>query len=468
MPELKLIAGGRSYDERAFLPAALEVLETPPNPLGRRMALTIGAVAVAAIAWSTFGKVDIVAVATGKLVSHLHTQVVQPFEPAVVKAVHVRAGDTVKAGDVLIEFDRTAAVAERNHAERDRASASLDRMRLIAFLADQTTAAFDEIPAVMPSEIARAEAELDAQVADRDSRLATLTEERRQHVAERDQLTLTAAKLDETLPLIAQRSDIRTKAGNLGNSSLPAMLEAQQALVEAKAEIKITRAKIAALDATIDSLDRKIAATAAEIRLTAMGDLQKALDREHVADEAFAKAARRVEQASLRAPIDGTVQQMHVSAPGAVVTPAQQLLTIVPLDDGLQVEALVDNHDVGFVAAGQKVELKIDAYPFTRYGLLSGRVLSVDRDAEAAPPGSPPGQGSLRAADEADKIEASGRLHYTVRIALEPGSLMVDGKPAHLMPGMSVSAEILTGKRRIIDFVLAPLSEHLHDAFRER
>lgn len=464
----KLFAGSGSYDERAFLPAALEVLETPPNPLGRRMALAICAVAFAAIGWATIGKVDIVAVASGKLVSHVRTQVVQPAETGTVTAVNVRPGDHVHAGDIVIELDRTTATAERNHAERDRASAMLDRLRLTAFLADQTTADFDEVPAAMPSEIARSEAALAAQFADRASRLSTLTQERKQHVAERDQLTLTADKLDATLPLIAQRSEIRTKAGNMGTSSLPAMLEAQQQLVEAKAEIKITRAKIAALNATIDSLDQKIAATASEIRLTAMTDLQKALDREHAADEAFAKANRRIEQATLRAPVDGTVQQMHVTAPGAVVTPAQQILSIVPADAPLQVEALVDNRDVGFVAVGQSVELKIDAFPFTRYGLLRGHIVSIDRDAEVASPGAPPPQGTQRAADETDRIETAGRLRYTARIALEPGSLSIDGKAATLMPGMSVTAEILTGKRRIIDFLLAPLSEHVHDALRER
>jgi len=468
-PVLRLVAAdGRTADERAFLPAALEVVETPPNPLGRRMTYVICLVVLAAIGWATIGKVDIVSVASGKIVSHLHTQVVQPFETASVKAVLVAPGQPVHAGDPLIELDKTAAIAERNHAERDLAAASLDRMRLAAFLAGAPEAAFDTIPAVMPLEIARAEAQLAAQFHGRDSQIEGLRQQKLQKIAERESMRLTATKIEETLPLVAQRAEIRTKANAIGASSIPTMLESQQLLIETKAELKITRSKILALDAEIDGLDQKIAATAAEIRLTAMTDLSKADDRQHAAEEALAKAIRRLDLQTLRSPVNGTVQQMHLNGLGAVVTPAQQLLSIVPDDDGMEVEAVLENRDVGFVTAGQRVELKVEAFPFTRYGLLRGTVLSVDRDAEAAPVSQSNAQGSQRSADETDHIEGSERLRYTVHIGFQPGTLDIDGRPAKLLPGMSVKAEILTGKRRIVDFVLAPLSEHIHDAMRER
>jgi HlyD family secretion protein/hemolysin D len=278
----------------------------------------------------------------------------------------------------------------------------------------------------------------------------------------------TVAKLEQTLPLVARRASIRDQATALGNTSVLADLESQQLLVETRAELEITRSKIVALDAAIIGLEQKVVATDAEIRTNAMGELGKARDRIHAAEEALAKAARRTEQQTLRAPISGTVQQMHIANIGAVVTPAQQLLSLVPLDDHVEVEAVLENRDVGFVAAGQRVELKIDAFPFTRYGLMSGTVVSVDRDAEAAPVGQSGVQGSQRSADAIDHVEDSERLRYTVHIALEPKTLDIDGQPASLLPGMSVKAEILTGKRRIIDFLLAPLREHMHDAIRER
>jgi len=278
----------------------------------------------------------------------------------------------------------------------------------------------------------------------------------------------TVDKIEQTLPLIARRASIRDQALAIGNTSVIADLEARQLLVETRSELDITRSKIVSLDATISGLDQKIIATEADIRGKAMEELGKARDRIHAADESLAKAVRRAELQTLRAPIGGTVQQMHLANVGAVVTPAQQLLSVVPNGDSVEVEAVLENRDIGFVAAGQPVELKIDAFPFTRYGLLRGTVISVDRDAEATPVNQSAAQGSQRAADTTDQVEASERLRYTVHIALENTTLDVDGRNATLLPGMSVKAEILTGKRRIIDFLLAPLREHMHDAMRER
>jgi hemolysin D len=454
--------------EREFLPAALEVAATPPNPLGRLTALMLCVVAFGGLGWACFGKVDIVAVASGKIISHLRTQVVQPFETASVKAVLVGPGQHVHAGDALIELDKTAALAERDRAQNDLVAAQLDEMRLVAFLDDATSAPFDTVSAATALDRERAQSQLGAQIAMRASQLAHLAQERAEHVADREALKQTAAKIVQTLPMVAERAEIRTRASELGNASIIARLESQQLLVETRAELDITKAKINSLDAAIAGLDQKIVSTGAEIRTTAMGELSKARERLRAAEEALAKATRRAELQTLRAPIDGTVQQMHIATVGGVVTPAQQLLSVVPDNDRVEIEAVLENRDIGFVGVGQRVELKIDAFPFTRYGMLGGHVVSIDRDAEAAPVNQAGMHGTERLADETDRVEASERLRYTVHIAIEPGSLDVDGRAATLLPGMSVKAEILTGRRRIIDFLLAPLREHMHDGMRER
>jgi hemolysin D len=458
----------RRAQERAFLPAALEVMETPPNPIGRGIAYSMCLVVLAGLGWAILGKVDIVAVASGKFISHMRTQLVQPFETSSVTAVLVSPGQQVRAGDPLIELDKTVALAERDRAQSDLNSALLDQMRLTAFLDGSGVAPFDTVAAATALDRARAQAQLTTQAAMRASQLAGLTQEKLQHKAERLVQQQTVDKIEQTLPLIAKRASIREQALAFGNTSVLAQLESQQLLVETKSELAITHSKIISLDATIDGLDQKIIATEAEIRSKAMDELGKARDRIHAAEESLAKADRRAELQTLRAPINGTVQQMHIANVGAVVTPAQQLLSVVPDDDSVEVEAVLENRDVGFVAAGQRVELKVDAFPFTRYGLLSGTVKSVDRDAEAAPVSQSAAQGSQRTADSTDEVEASERLRYTVHIALQKATLDVDGRPATLLPGMAIKAEILTGKRRIIDFLLAPLREHMHDAMRER
>lgn len=459
----------QAADERAFLPAALEIMETPPNPLGRKTALTLCLVALAALGWACFGQVDIVAVAGGKFVSRTRTQVVQPFETASVTAILVHPGKEVRAGDPLIELDKTAVIAEKERARSDLAAALLDQMRLNALLDGASSAPFSMIADTSAAQRQRAQTQLTAQIASKSSHIASLSKEKYQRLAERQVLQQTVARLEKTLPLIAQRAEIRAKAAAEGHAPIPAKLESEQLLIEAQSERDITHSKIASLDAAIDEIDQKMLATDAEFRTNALSELSKAQDRVRAAEEALAKATRRADLQTLRAPVSGAVQQMHIAGIGAVVTPAQQLLSIVPNDETVEVEAVLENRDAGFVREGQRVELKVDAFPFTRYGLLGGTVLSVDRDAEATPVNPSGGvHGSERVADKIEQLEASERLRYTVHIALEPGTLDIDGRPAKLLPGMSVRAEILTGKRRIIDFILSPLKEHLHDAMRER
>uniref|UniRef100_Q07SP5 Membrane fusion protein (MFP) family protein n=1 Tax=Rhodopseudomonas palustris (strain BisA53) TaxID=316055 RepID=Q07SP5_RHOP5 len=455
-------------DEREFLPAALEVTETPPNPLGRMTALVLCAVGFAGIGWAILGQVDIVAVASGKIIPVLRTQVVQPFETASVKAVLVRPGQRVRAGDPLIELDKTSALAEQDRAKKDLVAARLDDTRLTALLEGKSSALFESVEDATALDLGRARSQLAAQVAMRASQLANLAQEQAQRLAERDALRQTLVKVERSLPMVAERAEIRTKASELGNASIIARLESQQLLIEARAEVDITRTKIGALDAGILGLSEKITATDAEIRTSALTELARARERASAAEEALAKATRRAELQTLRAPIDGSVQQLHIATVGAVVTPAQQLLSIVPNDNRVEVEAVLENRDMGFVGIGQRVEVKVDAFPFTRYGLLDGKVIAIDRDAEVAPVNQSGTHGAQRAADETDNVQGSERLRYMVRIALEPGNFLIQDRAAVLLPGMSVKAEIITGKRRIIDFVMAPLREHMHDAMRER
>jgi HlyD family secretion protein/hemolysin D len=470
---LRVIQGGAGLgllpDEREFLPAALEVLDTPPSPAGRLLAFIISLIAVVGIAWAWIGHVDIVAVASGKIVAQMRTKVIQPFETSTVRAILVHPGQKVRAGEALIDLDPTAANAEREHARQDMIAADLDQIRLEAFLDDRSEAAFSAVAEASVLDIKRAQAQLTSQIAERAAKLGAIKQERTQRVAEKLALEQTLAKVQNTLPYVAERADIREKATLGGIVSVVTSLESQQALAETKGELEINRAKIDSLVAAIDGLDQKSAGTEAEIYTTALTDLSKARERYRAAAEQLAKANHRTDQQTLRAPINGTVQQLQVTTIGSVVTPAQQLLSVVPDEDNVEVEAVLENRDIGFVSVGQPVEIKIDAYPFTRYGLAKGTILAIDRDAEATPvnPASVR-QGTERDADDLQNVEGSERLRYTVHIAIDGNSLKVDGRPGALLPGMSVKAEILTGKRRIVDFLLAPLSEHIHDSLHER
>jgi hemolysin D len=180
----------------------------------------------------------------------------------------------------------------------------------------------------------------------------------------------------------------------------------------------------------------------------------------------LAKANHRKDLQSLRAPIAGTVQQLTVRSVGGVVTPAQELMVVVPTDDSIDIAAVIPNREIGFIAPGQDVAIKVEAFPFTRYGLLHGKIATVSRDAEIGAPRAA-AIGSERPADQAAVID-SDHLIYTARIALEGPPLRVDSQPIQLLPGMSVKAEIKTRERRVVDFLLSLLEEYAHDGLRER
>jgi hemolysin D len=198
-------------------------------------------------------------------------------------------------------------------------------------------------------------------------------------------------------------------------------------------------------------------------------DLAK-VDRDATeATNELAKAGRRADLETLRAPVSGVVQDLAVHTLGGVVTPAQQLLRIVPADGDIEVDAVVANQDVGFVEVGQEAEIKIDTFPFTRYGLIHGRVERISRDAVDEPQSEQQRrQGSQSASDEPANVERAHQLVYRARIALEEKGLVIDGKPFELAPGMAVVAEIKTGKRRVLDYLLSPLHRYAHDVLRER
>jgi hemolysin D len=181
------------------------------------------------------------------------------------------------------------------------------------------------------------------------------------------------------------------------------------------------------------------------------------------------KAEERTKLQVLKAPVDGMVQQLAVHTVGGVVTPAQPLLVLVPVDSHLEIEAMVSNRDVGFVEPGQPAEIKVGTFNFTRYGLLLGKVLSVSHDAvgkdDLTDPTKDKGQQDGHRVKFASDDEGPV---YAARVSLERTSMQIEGKDVNLAPGMAVTAEIKTGDRRIISYLLSPLRKYRQDSLRER
>jgi hemolysin D len=466
--ELALVAPrGRRSHELAFLPAALEIVETPASPVGRAVAATIIAFFCLALVWACIGKIDIVATAPGKIIPSGRIKIIQPFEIGVVHAIDVQEGQTVKAGDVLIELDPTTSEAEREHLASDLMASRLDVARLRAALTENgdPAAAFAPPAAAPPTQVAVQRELLASGIAEQNGKLAALDGQKAQKLAERATVAATIDKLQATIPVLKQRLEVRKYLADKEYGSKLTYLEALQASLEHEHDLVVEKSHYQEAEAALVALNGTREQTVSEYRRKLAVDLAAADQKVAGLTQDLIKARERTQRQVLTAPVDGTVQQVQVSTIGGVVTPAQQLMVIVPSDSRLVIEAMVQNRDIGFIAAGQEAEIKIDTFTFTKYGLLRGTVLTVSRDAiqrdkgEGSQPGGPgPQPGG----------QVSPDLVYTARVSLDRTQMPVEGRMVDLEPGMAVTVEIKTGRRRIIDYILSPLQRYSHESLHER
>ena len=459
----------RAKDELAFLPAALEIVETPPSPIGRAIGATLIALFCLALLWASFGQVDEVATATGKIIPTGRVKLIQPFETGVVRAIHVHDGQVVKAGEVLIELDPTMTQAEQGHIRSDLIAAQLEVARLRAALSgsEHPENAFHPPADADPLLVKMQRQFLAEQVAEHRAKIAALDGQRAQKEAERATAAAMIQKLQAAEPLIRERVDIRKSLADKELGSRISYLEAMQQLTDNEKDTVVQKSKLQEADAAVVAITDTRAQTEAEFQRASFAELAEAQRKASGLADDLAKAERRTKLQLLTAPVDGTVQQLAVHTVGGVVTPAQQLAVVVPADASLEVEAMVPNRDIGFVHPGQDAAIKVDTFPFTRYGLLHGKVTdlsgdSIVRDAPADAK-NPQAKGT-----ETDSQPVGQQFVYAAHISLDRTRMQVGDSIANLEPGMAVTADIKTGSRSVISYLLSPLMRYKNDSMHER
>jgi hemolysin D len=439
----------REVDDPEFLPAALEILETPPSPGARLLLIALCLLFAIAILWSVFGRVDVVANASGKVIPATNVKTVQAIEIGAVRAIHVRNGQRVRKGELLLELDPTLAGADEAQASQAFHSAELAMARNRTILAhlDGRNRAFDP-PKDAPSALAAVQERLLlTTIGEFEAQRLTLEKARAEKAAELAAAQAEVAKLEQTLPLVQQQLDARRELAGRGYFSKLRLLEYEQLKVEHLRNLDIQRSNVRRANSAIENLDAQILQLREGLRKTAAAEQAEAADRSALAVEDIRKSARRRVLQQLRAPVDGNVQQLAVFTVGGVVQPAQPLMVIVPEDSAVEVEALVLNKDVGFIREGQPVRLKLEAFPFTDFGIIPGTVETISRDA--------------------NQDEKLG-LVYAARIRMGASSIKVGRHWQRIGSGLAVQAEILTGRRRIIQYLLSPIARSLDEAGRER
>ena len=452
--------------ELAFLPAAVEVVETPASPVGRGVALTLMAVVVGALVWAWFGHVDTVAVAQGRIIPGGKVKTIQPLESAVVASIHVEEGQAVAAGDLLLTFDPTEQQADKGQVERELTEASLETCRLQATLEALTKAGgreasaaelFDQAmaedawldpddPALLPlilTQRARMREDLTASRA----RLLAYDKKIEQQLAGQRAIYADIRRFEQVIPLLAKREAGLAGLLEDGMTERWRWLEVRQELIESKEQLEASRHRLREAAAAIESLSRERQDAEASHRQQLLADLAASRTQADLSHLALQKAEQWERRQSLKAPVDGIVQQLQVHTIGGVVTPAEPLMIIVPRDAPLEIEAMALNKDIGFIEEGQPAEIKVEAFPFTRYGLIDGEVTQVSADAVTD--------------------EQLG-LVYPLKASMTRTDILVDNRHVNLTPGMAVGVEVKTGQRRILEFFLSPFLTYQDEAMRER
>ncbi|MFG0418217.1 HlyD family type I secretion periplasmic adaptor subunit [Pseudomonas sp. zjy_8] len=442
----------RLNHEVHFLPAALALQEAPVHPAPRIIQWTIIAFAVIALLWACIGEIDVVATATGKIVPSGKSKVIQPSEVAVVKAIHVYDGQRVKAGELLVELDTQITGADVQRLKSDLLAAQVDSARAGALLD-----AIEEgrEPASLASRIAQAsEAQqrsaqtwLRGQYLELQSTLQQSDAEIAQRTAEIQAARAWVAKLQESLPIARQLAADYKRLLDKAYVAKHAYLEKEQQRLDQERELAVQQARVLELQAAKQQAESRRQSVLAQTRRAMLDLLHESEQRAAGLQQELSKAEQRNRLMHLTAPVDGTVQQLAIHTAGGVVTEAQPLMVIVPSNQPVEVEAMLENKDIGFVRPGQEVEVKVDTFTFTKYGVVHGTVVSIS--------------------DDAIEDERLG-LVYSTRIQLKENSIVVGDQQVALSPGMSIRAEVKTDKRKVIDYFLSPLKQHQSESLSER
>ena len=443
----------RTMSERAFLPAAIEITDTPASPAGRILASLIVGLFVITIVWSIFGKIDINATLVGRIIPTGQVKVIEPLETGTVRAIYVRDGQQVAAGELMIELDPTDSTADRERLAHDLMLAELEGARLRETvragrdgLGPREVALKPDIPVdtemlAMQSEV------LLRTVASHRASLASLAGEREQRVAELARIAGSIEERELLVGVIAERVEMFKTLLERATGTRASYLQVAQLFYEERANLRTEQGQAAEAEAAISATFLREHETVAAFLSQAVMDLSDVETRIAGLTQELIKATRREARNRLHAPVAGTVRQLAVHTVGEVVTTDQQLMIVVPTGGGLEVEAMLLNKDKGFVLMEQAVEIKIDAFPFTKYGTIDGLVLDVSNDA----------------------IEQEGvGLVFPVRVSMDSLTMRAAGEDRALTPGMSVTVEVKTGHRRVIEYLLTPLLRYRDEAIRER
>lgn len=436
-------------EEAEFLTGIHSILHAPVPLTARIFPLVLMALFVIALSWSFVSETDVVSSTQGKVIPSTRVKLIQPAEQAVVKKIFVREGQAVRAADALVELDNTLSVADRNQVQHEL-QVDLARAARLQLLAGANHDDSPKLPYIegIDSQIMEDEQVL-LNAAWQTHVLEQRTLDRKIENFRSDIRGLEAetARLSALIEFSTHRVERVRILAEKGHATRASLEDAEEQLVERKFEMATKRENIVGKRSDISLTEEEKRASREKFRQQQLESLAQTEKEISGLEKEMEKLDFQVRQMILRAPIDGTVLDMDINTEGGVVQPAAVVMKIVPKESPLEVEALVLNRDIGFIHSGQRVKVKIETFTFTKYGAIEGTVRKVAQDAT-----------------HDDKL---GTV-YRALVDLDKDQVKVESQEVRLKPGMNVTVDIETGKRRLIEYILTPILKYQDEALRER
>jgi len=446
-------------DPADFAPPLLRIQHRPPAPLAGWMLRLLVALLAGILLWSVFGRLDIVAVAEGKLVPSSYLKIVQPAEQGIVKEILVKEGEAVKAGQVLIRMDPVLADADVKSVQTEVHNKRIALRRIDAQMNGTRFARETNDPADLFRQV---ETQYRANVQAYENALAqerSLLDKARHDLAGAQS---TRAKLEQILPHYSDQEKAYEKLVKDGFAGRIMYTDKQRERIEKEQDLRTQEFTIRASQSLIEQSERKIAQITADYRRQLQTERVEVAAQLEKSRQELAKHEHRHDLLELRAPQPGVVKDLATHTAGTVAAPGTILMTLVPENDDMLAEVWVSNQDVGFVRSGQEVKLKLAAFQFQKYGMIEGKVRQVSADATEAP------SANTRSDALTGRDRPMGPLAYRALVDLKSQILAIDKESYRVAPGMQVAGEIHLGTRSILEYLLSPVQKAWHEAARER
>ncbi len=414
----------------------------------RRSALLIALTIAVLVAWSNYAELEEVAVATGEVVPQGQVKVIQHLEGGIISHIFVTEGDSVSAGDLLLQLDRGISGSNRDEVQIELDGLILARSRLIAE-SQGTILGFPDEQATRRPELVQAEGHTyEGHKLELESKIAVLQEQKRQRELDVQQIRAQLNSTKNNLALTLERFVMSEELLSEGLTPKIAHVQIKQEVEKLQGEMEELKSAVPRAQASISEAAERIKEEQLTFTRIALENLSDVERRIAAAREKLSRATDQVVRTEISSPIDGVVQSMRHHTIGGVARPGESLMEIVPTQERLVVEAKLSPLDIGYVRVGQNSMVKVTTYDFSRYGGLDGRVVSISPDSHVD---HTTGESYFRVIAETDK-------NY---LGEGPGDLPI-------APGMEATLDIHTGSKSVMQYLLKPVIKVKSEAFRER